>query len=652
MNALTRQFNDFTAWRGAVANGLTRYVEWLQEQQLSTPQIESLVQRSSERLRADKLSVAFVAEFSRGKSELINAVFFGEYGQRMLPSSAGRTTMCPTELSWDAAQPPSIRLLPIETRAQDVPMAELRDIPAAWQTVPLDVESPDAVMRALARVADTKEVTVTLARKLGLFDDSDPDQVARAERQHLVEISAWRHAIINYPHPLLKQGLVVVDTPGLNAIGSEPELTLNLIPNADAVVFILAADTGVTKSDIEVWRRHIGGPARHGRLVVLNKIDGLWDPLKSPAQIDAEIDGQIDECARTLALDKKQLFAVSAQKALVARVQGDAALLARSRIEPLEQALAERLVPMRQRIVAEQVARDVEQITRDVHAVLVGRARGFVEQIYDLNSVRGKNASAVERMLERIQHEKEEFDETMREVLATRSVFARTSNDVYKTLGMDTLRALIGDTRTAMVDSRFSTGLRDAMRDFLQSVRAKINNAEKQTLEVHALMAAVYKRFASEHGLMMPPLQPLKVSQYIEEIDRIEARFQQEFKTLKILAYEQSVLIQKFFETIASRVKQVFTLVNRDAEAWLKSIMLPLEAHTRDHQRHLRKRLQDIKRVHEASDELDARISELQEGQDVVEALAAEHGAIAAQVRAQVFAVAIETAPHVDARAA
>ena len=71
---------------------------------------------SLERLHQDKLVVAFVAEFSRGKSELINAIFFADFGQRLLPSSAGRTTMCPTELLHDPSRPPSIRLLPIETR--------------------------------------------------------------------------------------------------------------------------------------------------------------------------------------------------------------------------------------------------------------------------------------------------------------------------------------------------------------------------------------------------------------------------------------------------------------------------------------------------------------------------------------------------------
>ena len=46
----------------------------------------------------------------------------------------------------------------------------------------------------------------------------------------MLEIPRWRHAIINFPHPLLQQGLVILDTPGLNAIGIEPDLTLNQLP--------------------------------------------------------------------------------------------------------------------------------------------------------------------------------------------------------------------------------------------------------------------------------------------------------------------------------------------------------------------------------------------------------------------------------------
>ena len=47
----------------------------------------------------------------------------------------------------------------------------------------------------------------------------------------------WRHALINMPHPLLKQGLVILDTPGLNAVGAEPELTVNLTLRQNASIF-------------------------------------------------------------------------------------------------------------------------------------------------------------------------------------------------------------------------------------------------------------------------------------------------------------------------------------------------------------------------------------------------------------------------------
>jgi hypothetical protein len=93
--------------------------------------------------------------------------------------------------------------------------------------------------------------------------------------------------VINYPHPLLQRGLVVIDTPGLNAVGAEPELTLGLLPAAHAIVFLLAADTGVSRSDLAIWTEHLGEEALE-RFVVLNKIDILADPLSTPAAVSAQ----------------------------------------------------------------------------------------------------------------------------------------------------------------------------------------------------------------------------------------------------------------------------------------------------------------------------------------------------------------------------
>ncbi|MCV5919085.1 dynamin family protein, partial [Escherichia coli] len=84
----------------------------------------------AQRVAAEKLVVAFVAEFSRGKSELINAIFFADTGRRILPATPGRTTMCPVELSYDPDEPPSLKLLDIDTRLGTQSLTELRAHPS------------------------------------------------------------------------------------------------------------------------------------------------------------------------------------------------------------------------------------------------------------------------------------------------------------------------------------------------------------------------------------------------------------------------------------------------------------------------------------------------------------------------------------------
>src|SRR5215468_11573028 len=136
---LAARFEAYSDWRRRLSARISDLHEWLSEQELADAQIDLRVQQLLERLHQDKLVVAFVAEFSRGKSELINAIFFADFGQRLLPSAAGRTTMCPTVLLYDPTRPPSIRLLPIETRARDGSVAEFKNYADEWVTLPLDL---------------------------------------------------------------------------------------------------------------------------------------------------------------------------------------------------------------------------------------------------------------------------------------------------------------------------------------------------------------------------------------------------------------------------------------------------------------------------------------------------------------------------------
>ena len=614
---LAARFEAYSDWRRRLSAGVSRLHEWLAEQDLADAQADLAVQRLLERLHQDKLVVAFVAEFSRGKSELINAIFFADFGQRLLPSAAGRTTMCPTELLYDSTRPPSIRLLPIETRSREATVTEYKNYADEWVTIALDMSSADRMAEALSQVSQTKRVPVPLARKYGLFDDADPFGSISAEGT--VDVPCWRHAIINFPHPLLQQGLVILDTPGLNAIGTEPELTLNLLPNAHAVLFILAADAGVTRTDIDVWTHHIAGDSaagHEGRLVILNKIDGLWDDLRGASQIEAEIARQVRNTAELLLIPPAQVFPVSAQKALLAKVNGDDALLARSRMPQLESALSNQLIPAKRRIVGSAAQAEIRSMAAGTRAILESRIAGIREQLAELQALRGKNQDVVEHMMERIQQKKSLFERGMQRYTALRTVFTQQTNNLYESIGLETLRGAASETRERIERSPFTKGVRLAMGEFFGRIYSSFERGARQTAETHEMMQAMYQRFASEHGLepFSPP--PFSMLKYQKEVERLERAYNVHFNTLwNMVSKAKFTLMKRFFETIAIRVKHVFDIANRDLDSWLKAVMAPLETQVREHHLQLRRRLESVKRIHRASDELEERIAELEQAE-------------------------------------
>ncbi|MBL8432539.1 MAG: dynamin family protein [Dechloromonas sp.] len=612
---LALQIAAYSEWRSRLSANLGEFQGWLSENDLADAQSDLRLSQLLERLREDRLNVAFVAEFSRGKSELINAIFFADFGNRILPSSAGRTTMCPTELLHDPQKTPRIELLPIQTRAGNASVGEYRRYPEEWLMVPLDVGSAEVMQEGLRHVSETIRVAPEEAGRLGFEVGDAGGEIYRIGEDGLVEVPRWRHAVINFPHPLLKQGLVILDTPGLNAIGAEPELTLSLLPNAHAVLFILAADTGVTQSDLTIWKEHIGdgGAGGRGRVVVLNKIDGQWDELKTLAQIESEIDRQVASCAAILNLPERQIFPVSAQKGLVAKINGDQALLERSRLPILEAALSGELIPAKEDIVRENTESEFGEISLRVRGLLESRLAGLREQLTELTELRGKNKGVVEYMMGKVRAEKVEFESGLQRYYAVRSVFSSLTNNLFGHLGLDALRQLTHETRTAMVEANFSRTLSGAMGNFFGRSRYALARSAGEIGEIRNMMEAVYKKFAVEHGLKLGTPAGFSLLRYEKELDRLEAWCNTHLNSMRsLLTTDKKNLTQKFFEEVAIQVRRAFERANRDAETWLRAIMAPMETQVREHQIQLKRRLESIKRIHQATDTLEDRIRELE----------------------------------------
>lgn len=614
-NTFDEQFDQHGVWRREFALRLKLLAEWMRGHDLLNAAVEERLRRLEVQMRSDKVMVAFVAEFSRGKSELINAIFFAGYGRRIMPAGAGRTTMCPTELGYDADISPCLRLLPIETRLQAQALMEWRAVPEKWIRVDLDVNDPAQLAQALEKVAEVRHVTKDDARALGFWHDENIDDNPLVGSDGLIEVPRWRHALINIAHPLLKQGLVILDTPGLNAIGAEPELTVSLIPQAHAVVFILAADTGVTKSDLAIWREHLitGEDESISRLVVLNKIDTLWDALSTPEQIRAQIDRQRTSSAEILNLPVEQVIPVSAQKGLVAKVTGNDALLAASCLPSLELALAEGIMGKRQKILRSAVATGIVELRLEAARSIHIRRRDITEQTDELRSLKGKNASVIKHMRTRIELEQSEFGASGSKIHAVRSVHLKLLQDLFDRLGTPVLKSQLVELTNSLKQPGIKFGVKKAYGQTFSRLKLTLQQAQAASNEIRSMLQASFDQLNTEFGFSLQAPKAPELTRFENDLSQIERSHLQYLGLGNVLKLSQPDFSERLVRALSTRLRVIYESALGEIELWNKSAAAQLDAQLRERRRHFDRRLEAIERIQSAASGLDERMGEIDE---------------------------------------
>jgi hypothetical protein len=609
MGGLCWAVQALRAWRAALAARIGAYRDWLGENDLEDAQASLKLARLAEQLMEDRLVVAIVAQDSNDKSELINAIFFGNNEAWRLP--AGCVPLCPTEVRHDKDKPACIELLPIETSIAKASSAEFRRYPDEWRVFPLDTGSPEAMASGLARLGETRRVTPDQAARYGLFD---PNEHQTGRRDAMVEISCWRYAVINLPHSLLELGLVILDTPDVKTMGAEAVLTRSLLDSAHCVVIVLRPDTDFAAGDTALWSTCIantpGGVER--RLAVLTITDGLWDERRPEAEIESQLGAQRSACAGILALPPTRVFAVSLQAARRARVSGDSALLERSRLPELERALANDLIAARHSIVAALARAEFDDLAASLRARLETRRRGVLDQLQELEYLRGKNRGLIASMTQKIRSDRENFEQGLARFQALRVVFSAHTDRLYTHLDLDAIAEDWQRSRKAILRASFTSGMHSAMSRHFREARSRLERSAVEVSGITELMTVMYRKFSQEHGLRLTDPVQFSMQRYFKEIDRIEATYAHHINTpMTMLTNDRPALMQRYFETLAAQVVRCYEYANREVDVWLRAIMAPMETQVREHQLQIRRRLESIKRIHEATDTLEQRIGEL-----------------------------------------
>jgi hypothetical protein len=610
-NQLESQIASYQRWRDDIRGGIEAYQSWLDQHGHVDIQRSLRIYDLLESLRNDRMVLAFLAEYSRGKTELINAMFFADFKQRLLPSDVGRTTMCPTEIFYDPAEEPYIRLLPIETRKREDSIGSLKQHPIEWVKIKLNLSSHEEMAKAMASLAETKQVRVEEASALALLDQKDFVTTTAITRGSKVEIPAWRHAMINYPHPLLKSGLVILDTPGLNALGTEPELTLKMIPSAHAILFLLATDTGVTKSDMEIWQRYVQSYQTR-RIAVLNKVDLLWDDLKTQEQIDESMLRQVDNTCQLLELPREHVIALSAQKALLARIRADDDLLKRSGIQDLEKLLANEIVPAKQEILRSAVVKEMGAMVEASLQSVMAQLTANQAELQELSKLSGKNRELAKTMLARLEKDRAVYIQHMESFKQSYGVVLKQGHALMANLDEEHIDEIFARSSREIENSWTTAGLTRSMNALFDTFTRQADKILSFATETRSFVDKVYREFQEKYGFanLTPP--PLNLEKHILAMKGLKQTTEKFCRDPVNVMTEKHFLVRRFYNGLVSEARSVFQDVRKDLDQWLKNALTPISIQLKEHQTLLERRVDNLKKLSGDLSSLQERLHQLE----------------------------------------
>jgi len=376
------------------------------------------------------------------------------------------------------------------------------------------------------------------------------------------------------------------------------------------VIFVLATDTGVTRSDLEIWQKHVHRHTNY-HVAVLNKIDMLWDELKSESEIRASIEHQAAETAKILKLPASQVFAVSAQKALTSKILNDPALRQRSGIDALEYLLAHQIIPGRHDILCHAVNQEVVAMLTESRTLLSARVRRSSEELIQLSQLSGKNRELVMQAKARLQAEKTLYDATADRFKQTRRVMQGQGEVLISQLSEDTLNSILEDARESMEKSWTTHGLTSSIHALSERMTERFKQAALHADNLLDSLDQAYIGFHREHGLPKMLVPRLDLTAYLNRLKTLVSETDLFCRDPGNLVLEKRFMIRRFYAGLVDQARKTFALARTESERWLRISLDPVMTRIREHKQHLDTRLTTLKNILENMGTLQNRMEQL-----------------------------------------
>ncbi len=303
---------------------------------LELPSDRSTLEIGLNKVSSDRFKVLILGEFKRGKSTFINAML----GQDVLPAFSIPCTAVINEIKWaddkravlHFASPPPAELPP---------------------HLPAEVRSH--CTRHKGGEIPPMRLSVEDIERYVVIPDPGKDQ------GESVAESPYALVEIFWPLDLCRNGVEIIDSPGLNEHGTRTRITTEYLAKVDAVIFVLSCQALASQSEMQFVDTNIRGGGHEDIFFVCNR----FDEVRANERDRIVAYGQSKLKERT-SFGAKGIYFLSSLAALEGRLQGDSPRVKQSGIEALEDDLSMFLVNERGRVKLLQPARDLRRLLNKI----------------------------------------------------------------------------------------------------------------------------------------------------------------------------------------------------------------------------------------------------------------------------------------------
>lgn len=432
----------------------------------------------------DTFKIQVVGDFKNGKSTFINALL----GEDILPAYAVPCTAVINEVKYGEEKRAVLHFLD-----------------------PLPERIPEGMaQRALDHMAKHKGGPVP---PMEIPYDEIEDYVVipmGVEMEEMLLTSPYAKVELFYPCPLLKEGVEIIDSPGLNEAEARTRMTLDYLTKADAILFLLVADKLLSAAEMDFLRKQLKPMGFTDPFFVVNH----WDLIKSPRE-QAMVKSLTDKKLRDAGFDTKRIFYLSGLQGLKAKEASDEAAYAASGVKTFEDTLQHFLTTEKGKLKLTQPARELSNIlTAEALNKVIPNARKMLSM--SLNSLQDRYAVAEPQL-----HNLELQKSVLSEKINTR--IANTRFEVNRLLlqNMDKIADLI-PTWVEECEPTTELGLFSGDEDYA-AVTTEICNYVKSKIEEEQIewQSAVLTEFLKQRTSYVFDDMEGEIANLFDEIDRV-----------------------------------------------------------------------------------------------------------------------------------